>query len=130
MIRIVISIAFIALSSLSQTLPEFPKPIPADVLKIDVVDSVHFYSKSLNVLKVNCRLLVPDYRPCEVIVENLSEFPGAKFNLETSEFFWSFNSAPSSTTVHPLNFRVFAYPVDEIEPVITGTKTVLIFVSH
>jgi hypothetical protein len=125
---IALAVAVIALSTRAEACPSLV-PSASAYLSIDAVDFAAFKPNFENRLHFQARVLVPGYSRTVLRVENLSEFPFATFDSKTGDFRWTLQTGPSEGTVSKLELRFVAYPDNETKPVVSMTKTVLIFVS-
>lgn len=70
------------------TLPEAPKPVESDAVRVDTVDFYNFIEGVSGEFVIGARILEPGYA-VKILVENLADFPGASFDETAGKFAWT-----------------------------------------
>lgn len=70
------------------TLPESPKPISSESVRLDTVDQYTFREGTPGEITMSARVLEAGYTPT-IFIDNMNDFPGAAFNTSTGKFTWT-----------------------------------------
>lgn len=111
--------------------PAAPKPLASDALRIDSLDFYSFREQVESEIVLSGRVLQPN-PSFELSIDNISEFPGAKFDAKTGSFKWL---PPKETTggeygvAKRLIARLTA-PSATGGPLLGTTKAILVYVTR
>lgn len=115
------------------TKPIYEKPVGSDAVHINSPDFVSIEEGKLLEFDLNARILLPDY-VVELKIENLSEYPNAKFNATTGKFTWTppigFVNAAGGTTTLERKLLIRATAVKTDAPVLFREREIKIKISR
>lgn len=112
-------------------IPESPKPIQSDAIRIDTVEFFNFKAGAGDEFRIGARMLLPDYE-FEVRIVNMQEFPGATFDAATGMFNWkpAENTVTGADLYKDLVLQVEAIAKKPNSPILMSTRSVSIRVSR
>jgi hypothetical protein len=70
------------------TLPEAPKPIDSNAVRLDTVDFYKFREGTSGEFAMSARILEAGYTPV-IYIDNMADFPGASYNASNGKFSWT-----------------------------------------
>lgn len=112
------------------SIPIGPKPIVSDALRIRAPDYVSFKELRLDKFNIVGQVLLKDYT-FELMLENLSDFPGATFDAATGDVSWMPQKGAAGSDLsmeRTLRVKIFAQKPNE--PVLMNEKEIKIGVAR
>jgi hypothetical protein len=109
------------------TVPEAPKPVDSDAIRIDAVSYFSFLEQEADEIKISARVLIPDYE-LQISIPNIADFPGATYDAANGVFRWNppRNLIPVDRQRIERMLQVRVAARKENNPALIGTKSIVV----